>query len=171
MMLERQREGIRKAKAENRYLGRRPSARLKAAKLFREGRTLTDIADALSIGRGSVYPALEAADVKQQPAKSVAVALMSSRPSVPPVRAGLTPLDCEGFDSFGCTLHGGLAYGATAVAQALEYHRSVVNFGKALDPRSRADNEVEANRFNVCLLRITMKVFRGSCHQSGACDN
>jgi DNA invertase Pin-like site-specific DNA recombinase len=30
MMLERQREGIAKAKAENRYMGRRPSARLKA---------------------------------------------------------------------------------------------------------------------------------------------
>jgi len=38
MVLERQREGIAKAKAENRYLGRRPSARLKndvAVKLFR----------------------------------------------------------------------------------------------------------------------------------------
>ena len=32
MMLERQREGIAKAKAENRYLGRRPSARLKRTK-------------------------------------------------------------------------------------------------------------------------------------------
>jgi DNA invertase Pin-like site-specific DNA recombinase len=67
MMLERQREGIAKAKAENRYLGRRPSARLKndeAAKLFREGRTVTQIAAALSIGRGSVYRALEAAGMK-----------------------------------------------------------------------------------------------------------
>lgn len=30
-------------------------------KLFKEGRTVTDIADALSIDRGSVYRALEAA--------------------------------------------------------------------------------------------------------------
>ena len=40
VMLERQREGIAKAKAENRYLGRRPSARLKAdevVKLFNAG--------------------------------------------------------------------------------------------------------------------------------------
>jgi DNA invertase Pin-like site-specific DNA recombinase len=40
MMLERQRGGIAKAKAENRYLGRRPSARLnndEAVKLFTEG--------------------------------------------------------------------------------------------------------------------------------------
>jgi DNA invertase Pin-like site-specific DNA recombinase len=62
MMLERQREGIAKAKGEGRYLGRRPSARLKAGeavKLFGEGRTVTEIAKALGIGRGSVYRALE----------------------------------------------------------------------------------------------------------------
>ena len=59
--------GIAKARAENRYLGRRPSARLKnyqAVKLFREGRTLTQIAAALTVGRGSVYRALEAAGMK-----------------------------------------------------------------------------------------------------------
>ena len=67
MMLERQREGIAKAKAENRYMGRRPSARLKAdeaVKLFKAGRSVTDIATALNIGRGSVYRALEAAGMK-----------------------------------------------------------------------------------------------------------
>ncbi len=66
MMLERQREGIAKAKAENRYSGRKPSARLKAveaAKLFKEGPTVTEIAKALSSGRGSVYRALEAQSV------------------------------------------------------------------------------------------------------------
>ena len=63
LLLERQREGIAKAKAENRYMGRRPSARLKAdeaAKLFKAGRSVTDTATALNIGRGSVYRALEA---------------------------------------------------------------------------------------------------------------
>jgi DNA invertase Pin-like site-specific DNA recombinase len=67
VMLERQRERIAIAKAENRYLGRRPSARLKndeAVKLFRERRTMTQIAAALSIGLGSVYRALEAARVR-----------------------------------------------------------------------------------------------------------
>jgi DNA invertase Pin-like site-specific DNA recombinase len=67
MMLERQREGIAKAKAENRYMGRRPSARLKAdeaVKLFNAGRSVTDVATALNIGRGSVYRALEAAGMK-----------------------------------------------------------------------------------------------------------
>jgi DNA invertase Pin-like site-specific DNA recombinase len=62
MMLERQREGIAKANVEKRYLGRKPSARLKAeeaVKQFEAGRTVTEIAEALSIGRGSVYRALE----------------------------------------------------------------------------------------------------------------
>ena len=80
-MLERQREGIAKAKAENRYLGRRPSARLKAdeaVKLFKEKRTVTEIADALRIGRGSVYRALEAAGVKEPCAKGDTVAFMST---------------------------------------------------------------------------------------------
>ena len=64
MMLERQREGIAKARAENRYLGRKPTARLKAAEavaLFKDGKTVTEVAKALGIGRGSVYRALEAA--------------------------------------------------------------------------------------------------------------
>ena len=67
MMLERQREGIAKAKAEKRYLGRKPSARLKgdqAVALFKEGQTVSEVAEALSIGRGSVYRALEVAGIK-----------------------------------------------------------------------------------------------------------
>jgi DNA invertase Pin-like site-specific DNA recombinase len=67
MMLERQREGIAKAKAENRYMGRRPTARLKAdeaVKLFKEGRTVSETAKALTIGRGSVYRALQAAGIR-----------------------------------------------------------------------------------------------------------
>ena len=62
IVLERQREWIAKAKAENRYLGPRPSARLKAdeaVKLFSQGRSVTQVATPLGIGRGSVYRALE----------------------------------------------------------------------------------------------------------------
>lgn len=58
MMLERQREGIAKAKAEGKYAGRKPTARAKSEevlRLHREGRTPTEIAKAASIGRGSVY--------------------------------------------------------------------------------------------------------------------
>jgi DNA invertase Pin-like site-specific DNA recombinase len=65
MMLERQREGIAKAKAEGRYKGRKPTARLKAAdavRLFREGKRVAHIAKELGIGRGSVYRAIGAAD-------------------------------------------------------------------------------------------------------------
>jgi DNA invertase Pin-like site-specific DNA recombinase len=63
MMLERQREGIAKAKAENRYMGRkkRGSKLMRPVKLFKAGRSVTDVATALNIGRGSVYRALEAA--------------------------------------------------------------------------------------------------------------
>jgi DNA invertase Pin-like site-specific DNA recombinase len=64
MMLERQREGIAKAKAEGRYKGRKPTARAKAAEVLRlhgEGRTPTEIAKAVGVGRGSVYRIVQAA--------------------------------------------------------------------------------------------------------------
>jgi DNA invertase Pin-like site-specific DNA recombinase len=63
MMLERQREGIAKAKAEGKYKGRKPTARVKAAEavhLFNEGKKVSQIAKQLGIGRGSVYRALAA---------------------------------------------------------------------------------------------------------------
>ena len=66
MMLERQREGIAKAKAEGRYKGRKPTARAKSADVLRlhtEGRTPTEIARAVGIGRGSVYRIIQAAPV------------------------------------------------------------------------------------------------------------
>ena len=62
MMLERQREGIAKAKAAGKYMGRKPTARAKAGdavRLFQEGKRVADIAKALWIGRGSVYRALD----------------------------------------------------------------------------------------------------------------
>ncbi|MDF2995114.1 MAG: Resolvase domain protein [Xanthobacteraceae bacterium] len=74
MMLERQKEGIAKAKAERRYLGRKPTARLEAdlaRRLLAEGKTPTEIAKALGIGRGSVYRAIQAtvpANADERPA-------------------------------------------------------------------------------------------------------
>ena len=64
MMLERQREGIARAKAEGKYKGRKPTARAKAQdalRLFREGKKVAHIAKQLGIGRGSVYRALAGA--------------------------------------------------------------------------------------------------------------
>ena len=60
-MLERQREGIAKAKAENRYKGRTPTARPQAAdniRLKSERIRPAEIARKLGIGRASVYRVL-----------------------------------------------------------------------------------------------------------------
>lgn len=58
LMLERQREGIAKAKAEGKYQGRQPTARRKAGdvlKLRAEGRSANDIVTTLGISRASVF--------------------------------------------------------------------------------------------------------------------
>lgn len=58
IMLERQREGIAKAKAEGKYKGRKPTAQAKAdevRKLAAEGVGKVEIAGRLGIGRASVY--------------------------------------------------------------------------------------------------------------------
>jgi DNA invertase Pin-like site-specific DNA recombinase len=72
-MLERQREGIAKAKAEGRYKGRVPTARRQAADIVRlksEGVRPTEIAVRLGIGRASVYRVLggHAGDTQQEAA-------------------------------------------------------------------------------------------------------
>ena len=61
MMLERQREGIAKAKAEGKYKGRKPTARAKADEikaLDAQGLSMGQIADKLGIGKGSVHRVL-----------------------------------------------------------------------------------------------------------------
>ena len=58
IMLERQREGIAKAKADGRYKGRAPTARAKAEYVLAmkaNGKGATEIAKSLGIGRASVY--------------------------------------------------------------------------------------------------------------------
>ena len=62
LMLERQREGIAKAKAEKKYKGRAPTARSKAAEietLLRENVGPQVIAKRLGISRSSVYRVIE----------------------------------------------------------------------------------------------------------------
>jgi DNA invertase Pin-like site-specific DNA recombinase len=63
IMLERQREGIAKAKAEGKYKGRKPTAMAKAdevKQLQAEGIGATEIASRVGIGRASVYRILGA---------------------------------------------------------------------------------------------------------------
>lgn len=64
IMLERQREGIAKAKADGKYKGRKPTARAKEEDVLRlkaEGVGATEIAKRLGIGRASVYRILDGA--------------------------------------------------------------------------------------------------------------
>ena len=58
LMLERQREGIAKAKVDGKYQGRQPTARRKTVdvlRLRREGKSASDIVKALGISRASVF--------------------------------------------------------------------------------------------------------------------
>ncbi|RWH69171.1 recombinase family protein [Mesorhizobium sp.] len=62
MMLERQREGIQKAKLEGRYKGRSPTARAKTAEILAlraQGHSMASIAGVLGIGKASVVRALK----------------------------------------------------------------------------------------------------------------
>jgi DNA invertase Pin-like site-specific DNA recombinase len=64
VMLERQREGIAKAKAAGKYRGRKPTARAKANEViarYKAGERATDIARGAGIGRASCYRILAGA--------------------------------------------------------------------------------------------------------------
>lgn len=62
VMLERQREGIARAKAEGKYRGRQPTARAKADQIRHavkvEGLSPTEVAKRFGVGRSSVYRVL-----------------------------------------------------------------------------------------------------------------
>lgn len=67
MMLERQREGIAKAKTEGRYRGRKPTAQARTGEVLAlraEGQSMASIARALGIGKGSVVRAIHGSTVK-----------------------------------------------------------------------------------------------------------
>lgn len=58
LMLERQREGIAKAKAAGKYRGREPTARAKASEVIRmkaDGTSVPEIVEALGVSRASVF--------------------------------------------------------------------------------------------------------------------
>jgi len=63
-MLERQREGVAKAKAEGKYKGRKPTARAKSDQILeldRQGLSREGIAKQVGIGIASVYRILKSA--------------------------------------------------------------------------------------------------------------
>ncbi len=71
MMLERQREGIAKAKAEGKFKGRKPTARAKAGEveaMLAAGESPTVVAKKLGIGRSSVYRAMTERGLKRETA-------------------------------------------------------------------------------------------------------
>jgi DNA invertase Pin-like site-specific DNA recombinase len=75
MMLERQREGIAKAKAEGRYRGRKPTARAKADQIWslaEKGISLSEIARRLNIGKASVHRVLTSSPAEKSSASPVA---------------------------------------------------------------------------------------------------
>ena len=62
MMLERQREGIAKAKSEGKYKGRKPTSRSKASEVYAlkaAGKSMREIAETLGISLGSVHGLLK----------------------------------------------------------------------------------------------------------------
>ena len=64
VMLERQREGVAKAKAEGKYKGRKPTARAKSAQILeldRQGLSREGIAKQVGVGVASVYRVLKGA--------------------------------------------------------------------------------------------------------------
>lgn len=64
IMLERQRAGIAKAKAEGRYKGRAPTARAKTQQIISlkaEGKTVAEIVRATGVSRASIYRVLNEA--------------------------------------------------------------------------------------------------------------
>lgn len=64
LMLERQREGIAKAKASGKYKGRAPTARNQAdviLALHQEGKSVAEIVNAVSVSRASVFRILKEA--------------------------------------------------------------------------------------------------------------
>ena len=83
-MLERQREGIAKAKSEGRYKGRVPTVRRQAADIIRlksEGVRPTEIASRLGIARASVYRALGAQNGDRVATDRAPIELLA-RPSI-----------------------------------------------------------------------------------------
>lgn len=86
IMLERQREGIAKAKAAGKYKGRKPTARAKAGEvkaLKAEGVSLSEIARRLQIGKASVHRILHDKGPGEQARTRIGPTIASTRVRLP----------------------------------------------------------------------------------------
>jgi DNA invertase Pin-like site-specific DNA recombinase len=84
VMLERQREGIAKAKAEGKYRGRKPTALTQAGEVMKlkdQGFNPTQIARKLGIGRSSVYRCFAEAGESASHSASLAASAEAERAS------------------------------------------------------------------------------------------
>ena len=87
MMLERQREGIAKAKAAKKYKGRAPTARVKSETikaLAAQGVPKREIAKRLGVGERSVFRILATSDDAQKSSVARTAALCAELPSATP---------------------------------------------------------------------------------------
>jgi len=119
LMLERQREGIAKAKREGKYKGRKPTARAKAAdvqQLREAGMTPTVIAAKLGISRASVYRIMVGGGVSGP----------DSAPVVPP------PVDADSLRPY--AKQAGVASGAARREKAADYVAELAPILAELDP-------------------------------------
>jgi DNA invertase Pin-like site-specific DNA recombinase len=119
LMLERQREGLTKAKGEGRYRGCKPTARAKSADVLRlreAGMTPTAIAAELGIGRASVYR------------------IMVGGGQSGPDSATLVPPPVNAKDLRPYAKHAGVASGAARREKAADYAAELAPILAELDP-------------------------------------
>jgi DNA invertase Pin-like site-specific DNA recombinase len=86
IMVERQREGVARAKAEGKYKGRKPTARAKSADViakFKADQRPSDIAKSVGIGRASVYRILNEAELVRGPRLSMPSSIPSGGDPAP----------------------------------------------------------------------------------------
>ena len=90
IMIERQREGVARAKTEGKYRGRAPTARARSADViakFKADKRPTEIAKSVGIGRASVYRILKSLLQNSSNAANFPCVRGAERPALRPAQA------------------------------------------------------------------------------------